>query len=83
MQESSDYLVMDGKKFDKEDMSSLVGAYQGTFNTTSGSQVMDDLRLFSRIEEPFGCALSHEEFAYRAGLQDMFKYIEALASTED
>lgn len=78
-----DFLVIDGEKRTEDDIKKLVGAYQYIFNCEQGERVLKDLRNFSRVEEPWGCALSHEEFSYRAGLQDMFKYIEALASTNN
>jgi len=60
----------------------LVGAYIRLFSGESGSVILDDLREYCKLDEPWGCALSHEEFSYRAGLQDMYKYIEALSSTK-
>jgi hypothetical protein len=56
----------------------LIGAYRRALLTPEGQTILEDLRGFSKTDEPWGCALSHEEFAYRAGLQDVYKYIEAL-----
>jgi hypothetical protein len=58
--------------------SKLIGAYRRALLTPEGETILADLRDFSKMDEPWGCALSHEEFAYRAGLQDIYKYIEAL-----
>lgn len=66
----------------KEEMTAdkLVGAYRRALLTAEGETILEDLRDFARLDEPWGCALSHEEFAYRAGLQDVYKYIEALVA---
>lgn len=58
----------------------LVDRYIRVFTSSEGQDVMDDLREFSGAEAADGCALSHEEYAYRAGKRDMFKYIEALTN---
>jgi hypothetical protein len=79
-EKEENYLFFDGEKRTEAEIKDLAGAYQYIFNCAQGAKVLEDLRLMSRVDEPFGCALSHEEFSYRAGLQDMFKYIEALSS---
>lgn len=65
------------------DAEQLIGKYQRVFNSSEGMDVLNDLREFSGIDAPFGSAVTHEEFAYKAGMQDMMKYIEALTSTEE
>jgi len=74
------FVVFDGEKRTESQIKALAGAYQYVFNNSQGADVLDDLRQFSRIDEQFGCALTHEEFAYRCAMQDMFKYIEALST---
>jgi hypothetical protein len=65
------------------DTEKLISAYQRVFNSSEGMDVLNDLREFSGIDAPFGCAVTHEEFAYKAGMQDMMKYIEALTSAKE
>ena len=60
----------------------LIGAYIRVFSSKEGQTVIDDLRDFSGVDSADGCALTHEEYAYRAGKRDMFKYIEALTNGE-
>lgn len=62
------------------DAQKLVGAYRRALLTPEGEHILNDLRSFARMDEQWGCALTHEEFAYRAGLQDAYKYIEAMTS---
>ena len=64
----------------KIDAEKIVGAYRRALLTPEGETILSDLRSFSKMDEPWGCALSHEEFAYRAGLQDVYKMIEAMVS---
>ena len=65
------------------DAEQLIGKYQRVFHSSEGADVLNDLRDFSGINAPYGCAVSHEEFAYKAGMQDMMKYIEALTTAEE
>ena len=65
------------------DAEQLIGKYHRVFHNSEGMDVLNDLREFSGIDAPYGCAVSHEEFAYKAGMQDMMKYIEALTTTEE
>lgn len=60
----------------------LVGCYKRTLNTPEGDEVIDDLRKFAKIDEPAGSDLSLQECAYRNGMQDLFKYIDALRSND-
>ena len=71
-------VMFEGKKRTEVELKTLIGKYQRAFVDV---KVLEDLRQYARIDEPWGCALSHEEFSYRAGLQDIVKYIEAMSST--
>ena len=64
----------------EDDKLKLVAAFRRAFLTPEGEVIINDLRSMAMMDEPWGCALSHEEFAYRAGLQDVSKYIEAMIS---
>ena len=74
------FVLFENGKLTEVQLKELIGCYQRALNTTEGMKILADLRSYARMDESWGCALSHEEFAYRAGLQDMFKYIEALST---
>jgi hypothetical protein len=78
MSEEENVVFFEGEKHTESEMKSLIGKYQGAFNDPV---IIQDLRQMARLDEPWGCALSHEEFSYRAGMQDVIKYIEAMSST--
>jgi hypothetical protein len=62
------------------DAKKLVGAYKSVLLTTNGEEILNDLRRFAQMDAPIGCDVSYAECAYRNGMQDMYKYIEALVS---
>tara|TARA_R100000479_G_scaffold159848_1_gene97110 strand:- start:328 stop:534 length:207 start_codon:yes stop_codon:yes gene_type:complete len=62
---------------------SLISAYKAIFNTKNGDEVLDDLRKLAQIDEQAGSSLSHSECAYRNGMQDMYRYIEAMLSENE
>ena len=64
------------------EMIQLVGSYKRALNTPEGEVVLDDLRKFAKIDEPAGSDLSLQECSYRNGIQDLFKYIDALRSDD-
>jgi|TARA_R100000482_G_scaffold9350_1_gene2794 hypothetical protein len=61
----------------------LVSSYKRVFKTPEGGEVLDDLRDFSQMDDQAGSTLTHSECAYRNGMQDMYRYIEALISENE
>tara|TARA_X000001382_G_scaffold22695_1_gene13800 strand:+ start:11830 stop:12030 length:201 start_codon:yes stop_codon:yes gene_type:complete len=61
----------------------LVETYKAVLNTNNGNEVLQDLRNLCGINEQAGSQLSHSECAYKNGMQDMFRYIEAMVSKDD
>lgn len=56
----------------------LIGAYKFTFLTSEGQSVLDDLRLFAGVNEPFGSELTEGQLRQRAAMDDFFRYIEQM-----
>jgi hypothetical protein len=69
---------MDGKS----DAVKLCASYVATFSGRDASAVLADLREYAKIDKPVGC-ISHEEYAYLAGMQDLVKYIEGMSTTKE
>ena len=76
-------------------MNNIVGAYRRALNTPEGEVVLEDLGVFcglipdpeqrdqeNKLSHFAGSEMTHAECAYRNGMQDMFKHIEALATEE-
>ena len=61
----------------------LVKTYETVLYTDNGEKVLKDLRDFCGIDKQAGSQLSHAECAYKNGMQDMFRYIEAMVSNND
>jgi len=61
----------------------LIGAYRRTMLSPDGGTVIDDLRAFSHLDEQAGSDLSLSECAYRNGMQDFYRYIEAMISDDN
>jgi uncharacterized protein YgfB (UPF0149 family) len=53
------------------------------FKTPEGSEVLDDLRDFCNIDAQAGSDLSHADCAYRNGMQDLYRYVEAIISDDE
>lgn len=66
-----------------KEMLGLIAAYKAVFTTKNGDEILDDLRKLAQIDEQAGSSLSHSECAYRNGMQDMYRYIEAMLSEND
>lgn len=66
----------------EKEILNLVGSYRSVFHNSDGEKVIADLRDFCAIDKQAGSALSHSEAAYRNGMQDMFRYIEAVCSND-
>lgn len=75
------------------DVDKILGAYQYVFNSPEGRLVLNDLAKFTgmapdplfntgRESHRAGPDLTHAECAYRNGQQDLYKYIEAIATEE-
>jgi hypothetical protein len=64
------------------DINNLIGSYRSVFKSSDGEKVLEDLRDFSNLDAQAGSELSHAECAYRNGMQDMFRYIEAVISDD-
>jgi hypothetical protein len=70
----------------------LVGAYRYAFGSAEGNMVLKDLavrcgviaddKLQTHLSHYAGSGLTHAECAYRNGMQDFFKYIEALTKQQ-
>ena len=67
---------------DNDELNILVGSYRRIFSTQEGDTVLKDIRNFCSMDEQVGSQLTHSECAYRNGMQDLFRYIEAMASEE-
>ena len=65
-----------------DEMVKLVGSYKRVFLTPEGEHVLEDLRNFTEINQPIGSDVTHAQCAYRNGMQDLYKYIDALVSDE-
>jgi hypothetical protein len=78
-----------------EKMEKVVGAYRRAFNTPEGELVLQELAVFcglapdpdmrdiqNQLSHFAGSELSHAECAYRNGMQDLYRHIEALATEE-
>ena len=61
----------------------LVKTYETVLYTDNGEKVLKDLRDFCGIDEQAGSQLSHAECAYKNGMQEMYRYIEAMVSKND
>ena len=61
----------------------LVKIYESALNTENGDKIIQDLRDFCGIDKQAGSQLSHAECAYKNGMQDMYRYIEAMVSKND
>lgn len=67
----------------EKEMVKLVSAFKAIFKTTNGEEVLADLRKLCQIDEQAGSNISHPECAYRNGMQDMYRYIEAMLSENE
>lgn len=65
-----------------QEILNLIGAYKRALNTAEGEIVVNDLRSFCAIDEQANSNLTHAECAYRNGMQDMYRYIEAMLSDD-
>lgn len=65
------------------ELSNLISAYKRVFKTPEGSEVLDDLRDFCRIDAQAGADLTHADCAYRNGMQDLYRYVEAIISDDE
>lgn len=65
---------------DRNEAERLVAAYRRALLTPDGSVIMDDLRSFAQMDEQAGSDKTHSECAYRNGLQDFYRYLDALIS---
>tara|TARA_R100001086_G_scaffold165999_1_gene89909 strand:- start:368 stop:580 length:213 start_codon:yes stop_codon:yes gene_type:complete len=61
----------------------LVENYKYVFGTTEGQEVLDDIRNFSQIDNQAGTNLTHAECAYRNGIQDLYRYIQAMQERDN
>jgi len=67
---------------DNDELKILVGSYRRIFSSEEGDTVLKDIRNFCSVDEQVGSQLTHAECAYRNGMQDLFRYIEAMASED-
>ena len=75
-----------------EEAEKLVCAYRYVFGSAEGEMVIKDLAVRCGVKADdkkqtylthyAGSGLTHAECAYRNGMQDFFKYIEALITNE-
>ena len=65
------------------DTINLLKTYERVLYTDNGEKVLRDLSDFCGIEDQAGAQLSYAECAYKNGMQDMFRYIEAMVSKDD
>ena len=65
---------------DREQAERLVAACRRALLTPDGEVIMSDLRDFAMMDKQAGSQLSHAECAYRNGLQDFYRYLDALIS---
>lgn len=74
----------------KDDAEKLMGAYRRALHTPEGQLILDDLAKFCGLipengkgaTHMAGAELSHAECAYRNGQQDLWKYIDGMASEQ-
>ena len=65
------------------DLKRLASAYDDVFSTDNGQLVLEDIRSFCLIDAQAGSSLTAQECHYRNGMQDLYKYIDALASCKE
>lgn len=65
-----------------DEMQKRIGAYRRALLTPEGEIILKDLRDFAQIDNPAGSELSHSECAYRNGLQDFYRYVDALVADD-